>query len=143
MLGPEREEYATNLAQYAANRVAAEKAARTALVDARRALALAMHLSPRNKRAVVTSFQLAKGIIPDPVESAYSAQSLARLLLARGQMLGKQGGDENSTLSRLFIQLAAIMDPRNEDAVYAAEMHRLDHGEVDWSILTDPVNKDP
>jgi hypothetical protein len=29
------------------------------------------------------------------------------------------------------------MDPKNEDAVYASEMQRLDHGSVNWKSLTD------
>lgn len=143
MLDSERDEYATNLAQLAANRVAAEKAAPASLVEARRMLALALHLSPRNKRALVTNFQLGKGVPPEAAEGAYSAQAFARLLFSRGQLLEKQGGEENGKLARLFIQLAAAMDPRNEDAVYASEVHRLDHGETDWSAVTDPARKKP
>jgi hypothetical protein len=138
MLDSERDEYATNLAQLAANRVAAEKAAAASLTEARRMLALALHLSPRNKRALVTGFQLAKGVMPEPVEGGYSPQAFARLLFSRGGMLEKQGGGENEKLARMFIQLAAVMDPRNEDAVYASEVHRLDHGGIDWSAVTDP-----
>jgi len=33
--------------------------------------------------------------------------------------------------------LAAERDPRNEDAVYASELQRLDHGKVDWADLMD------
>ena len=64
MLDTEREEYATNLAAYAANQVAAAKASQKSLQDARRFLGLALHLSPRNKKAIVLGFQLAKGIVP-------------------------------------------------------------------------------
>jgi len=138
MLDSERDEYATNLAQLAANRVAVEKAAPASLTEARRMLALALHLSPRNKRALVTGFQLAKGVLPEPVDGGYSPQAFARLLFSRGQLLEKQGGGENEKLARMFIQLSATMDPRNEDAVYASEVHRLDHGEIDWSAVTDP-----
>jgi hypothetical protein len=143
MLDSEREEYATNLAQLAASRITAEKASSISLAEARHMLAIALHLSPRNKRAVVTNFQLAKGLIPEATEGGYSAQAFARLLYSRGQMLEKQGGAENGELARMFIQLAATMDPRNEDAVYASEVHRLDHGEIDWSAVTDPAKKDP
>lgn len=143
MLDSEREEYATNLAQHAANRVAVEKATPASLAEARRMLALALHLSPRNKKALVTGFQLTKGMLPEPAEGAYSPQAFARLLFSRGQMLEKQGGEENGKLARMFIQLAATMDPRNEDAVYASEVHRLDHGGIDWSVVTDPAKKDP
>lgn len=143
MLGSEREEYATNLAICAANQVVAAKAAPSSLAEARRMLALALHLSPRNKRALVVGFQLSKGILPEVAEGNYSPQVFARLLLTRGQLLEKQGGEENTRLARMFIQLAAGMDPKNEDAVYASEVHRLDHGAVDWSAITDGEEKKP
>lgn len=136
MLDSERDEYATNLAMYAAGQIAANKGSAASVAEARRVMALALHLSPRNKRAVVINFQLTKGILPDPVPGNYSPQVLARLLLTRGQLLEKQGGEENAKLARMFIQMAAGMDPKNDDAVYASEVQRLDHGDVDWSVLT-------
>ena len=143
MLDSEREEYATNLATIASNEVANAKASPASLAGARRMIALALQLSPRNKRAVVANFQLSKGVLPDPAEGNYSPQVFARLLLTRGQLLLKQDGGENRMLSRCFIQLAAELDPKNEDAVYASELQRLDHGAVDWSAMTDPVVKQP
>ena len=142
MLDTERQEYATNLASFAASQVVASKASSASLADARRMLALALQLSPRNKRAVVVNFQLSKGIMPEVTEGNYSQQVFARLLLSRGQLLEKQGGDENKRLARLLVHLAAGMDPKNEDAVYASEVHRLDYGTVDWgSIMSDPEKK--
>ncbi len=144
MLDSEREEYATNLATHAVNQLAANKTSAASLADARRMIALALHLSPRNKRALVANYQLSKGILPAPAEGNYSPQVFARLLLTRGQLLEKQGGDENKRLARMFIHLAAGMDPKNEDAVYASEVHRLDHGAVDWSAVTgDGAEKKP
>jgi hypothetical protein len=136
MLGSEREEYATNLASIAINQVVIAKASPESLAEARRMLALALHLSPRNKRAVVVNFQLGKGIIPELSEGNYSPQVFARLILTRGQLLEKQGGDENKLLARYFIQLSANLDPKNEDAVYASELQRLDHGDLDWTPVT-------
>jgi hypothetical protein len=143
MLDSEREEYATNLAKQASNQVTVSQAAPGALADARRLLALALQLSPRNKRAVVINFQLSKGILPDAVDGDYSQPVLARLILTRGQLLLKQGGEENQRLARFFIQLAAELDPKNEDAVYASEVQRLDHGAVDWTAITDPAARNP
>ena len=143
MLDSEREEYATNLAAHAANDVVTTKASSQSLAEARRILALAFHLSPRNKRAVVVNFQFSKGIFPEVTQGNYSPQSLARLLLSRGQLLEKQGGDENKRAARLFVSLAAGMDPKNEDAVYASELHRLDHGPVDWNTVENPPEKTP
>ena len=141
LLDSEREEYATNLATIASNHLAEAKASPASLTSSRRMIGLALQLSPRNKKAVVVNFQLAKGILPTVAESNYSPQVFARLILARGQLLDKQGGDENKKLARLFIQLAAELDPKNDDAVYMSELQRLDHGNMDWTSITDPVEK--
>ncbi len=138
MLDSERDEYATNLAVYAANTISIDGASMASVKKARRILALALHLSPRNKHAVVTQFQLAKGIVPEKTDGDYSPQVLARLLLTRGQLLLQQEEGENWMLARYLIQLAAEIDPRNEDAVYASEMIRLDTGAPDWTPITDP-----
>ena len=143
LLDSEREEYATNLASLASNRIAVARASPAALAEARRMLGLALQLSPRNKKAVVVNFQLAKGILPAVSESNYSPQVFARLILTRGQLLEKQEGEENQRLARFFIQLAAELDPQNEDAVYLSEVRRLDHGNLDWASLTDPAAAAP
>lgn len=137
MLDSEREEYATNLATVASNHIAKSKASPASLEDGRRMLALALQLSPRNRRAVVTNFQLGKGILPEVIESNYSPQVFARLMLTRGQLLLKQGGADNLMLARCFIQLSAEMDPKNEDAVYASEVQRLDQGPVNWKAIAE------
>ena len=142
MMGSERDEYATNLATYAANRVQDTGASPQSLAQARRLLALALHLSPRNKQAVVTQFQLAKGIVPEKTTADYSPQVLARLLLTRGQLLSQQTEEENTTLAHYLIQLAAEIDPRNEDAVYASEILRIDKDAPDWSKLTSPKKRE-
>jgi hypothetical protein len=142
MLDSEREEYATTLAGLAVNEVVTAKASPAALADARRMIALALNLSPRNKKALVANFQLTKGILPEVSKTDYSPQVFARLLLTRGQLLEKQGGDENRFLARVFIQLAASMDPKNEDAIYASEVQRLDQGDLDWSVITDSTAKE-
>lgn len=143
MLDTEREEYATNLANLAGNTVANAKASATSLSDARHMLGLALQLSPRNKRALVLNFQLSKGVLPEITESEYSPPVFARLLLTRGQLLEKQGGADNGLLARYFVQLAAELDPKNEDAVYASEVQRLDLGAVNWSSITDSADEKP
>lgn len=137
MLDREREEYADNLAGYASNRVAAAKASVASLNEARRLVALALHLSPRNRKALVLSFQLSRGVLPEAVPGDYRPEVLAGLLFTRSQVLKQQGGDENGLLARVFTELAAEMDPKNDDAVYASELQRLDQGAVDWAELTD------
>lgn len=137
MLDREREEYAENLAAYAANRVAARGASRASLAEARRLLAVSLQLAPRNKRALVLNYQLKRGLLPQPVASEYSGEVLARLLFTRAQILRQQAGMDNRLVARAFIELAAEMDPRNDDAVYASELQRLDQGGVDWDRWTD------
>ena len=39
-----------------------------------------------------------------------------------------------------FVELAAHIDPRNEDAVFEYENQRIDEGEIDWSLLTNAVS---
>lgn len=142
MLDTERDEYATNLAAYAANEILENGASLDALARGRRILALAMHLSPRNKLALVTQFQLGKGILPEKVEGDYSPQVFARLLLTRGQLLLQQTEGENHLLAHFMIQLAAEIDPRNRDAVYESELIRIDHGDLEWGKLTGEKTED-
>lgn len=137
MLDREREQYAGNLAAYAVNLVAREEASAASLETARRLLGLSRHLASRNRRALVAENQLSRGVVPEPVERGYSDEVLARLMLTRARALEQQGGDENRFLARIFTELAAELDPKNQDAVYASEIHRIDHGRVDWSRLTD------
>lgn len=137
MLDAERDEYATNLANIAVSGfVHAGGKDKAAMERAQRLLALALNLSPRNRRAVVVNYQLGQGTLPAEVKGDYSAPSLARLLLTRGQLLAKTERQENRLLARMFFQLAAELDPKNEDAVYASEVDRLDHGNLDWGFLT-------
>lgn len=137
MLDREREEYADSLASYASNRVAATKAGTDSLAEARRLLALALHLAPRNRKALVLRFQLSRGVLPEAQPGDYRPEVLAGLLHTRGQLLKQQGGAQNLLLARIFTELAAEMDPKNDDAVYASELQRLDQGPLDWSRLTD------
>ncbi|MFM2171417.1 MAG: hypothetical protein RI957_1646 [Verrucomicrobiota bacterium] len=137
MMDKEREEYAVNLATYAGNQIADAQGSPASLAQGRRLLALSLHLAPRNRKAVVMNYQLERGILPHKVEGDYSAQVLARLLFTRGQLLMKQSSEEDMLLGRCFIEVAAEMDARNEDAVYAAELLRLDQNKVTWEKLTD------
>jgi hypothetical protein len=137
MMDKEREEYAINIANYAGNKVVEAKASAESLAQARRLLALSLHLSSRNRKAVVMNYQLEKGIMPQKVEGDYSSEVLARLLLTRGQLLIKQPAEEDVLLGRCFIEVAAEMDAHNDDAVYASELLRLDNKKINWSMITD------
>lgn len=141
MLDSEREEYADHLVGLAVNRIREAPKADASLVLARRMIALALHLSPRNKRAVVANFQLTKGIVPEAIAADLLPQSFSRLLFTRGQMLEKQGGEANLLLARYLYELATGLDPKNEDAIYLSELRRLELGDVKWAELTDPQDK--
>ncbi len=145
MLAQERHNYATNLAAYAANLVSVEKASKESLESARRILALALHLERRNKQAVVINFQLREGVIPEIKKGDYNPRTFARLLMTRAKLLLKSNNDNESErlLARCFIELAAHIDPRNEDAVFEYENQRLDSGDLDWRVLTDAVRDKP
>lgn len=136
MLPSEQDDYASNLAAYAVGMILNRSDSVSAMENGRRALALALHLSPRNRKAVVANFQLAKGILPKPIDSDYTPKVFARLLVTRGQLLIEADGDKNKLLAGAFVTLAAEMDPLNEDAVFASELHRIEHGTFDWNIFT-------
>lgn len=139
LLDAERDEYATNLADCAALAVIRTKATQESLDQARRLLSLALNLSPRNRRAIIVNFQLSKSLLPDAAKGDFSPPTMARLLLTRGQILAKSDSQENRMLARMFSHIAAELDPKNEDAVYASEVDRLDHGNLDWTFLTRPL----
>ena len=141
MVGNERDEYATNLAAYAVKMIEKNKGSQSSLDLARQLLGLALHLSPRNRKSIVVNRQLKDGLMPHKVVADYESDVFAKLLLARGQLLEKQDGKSNALLSRYFIALAAIIDPRNEDAIYESEMRRIDYGDLSWSTMTDGKKK--
>ena len=142
MLDQERSEYATNLATYAANQVIAKKGDAESIKTARRILALALHLERRNKQALVVNFQLRKGVLPEVKKSDYNLRTFSRLLHSRAKLLARRDNEREKLLSRCFTELAAMIDPRNEDAVFDYESQRLDSGEIDWRIITDaPADK--
>lgn len=137
-MNSERDEYATHLANLAVNCIVTEGTSETALEQARKLLALGLRLSPRNKRAVVVNFQLSQGVLPEKVSLDCGPEAMSKLIFARAGLLMKQSGEENELAARIFTALAAELDPKNEDAVYGSEVQRLDHGAVDWSIITRP-----
>jgi len=135
MMDAERDDYSGNLAGVAIHHLMANKANRESQEVARRMMALALHLSPRNKKAVVLNFQLGKGVVPDAPETDYRSQTLARLLMKRAEILAKQEGPGNLELAGYLFSLAVDLEPENEDAIYHSELHRINHGEADWTKL--------
>ena len=136
MLAPERKNYATNLATYVANLVSSSDGSKEVLASASRILALSLHLDRRNKQAMVVNFQLAQGVMPQVKSGDYNARTFSRLLMTRAKLLLKGGKENEMLLARYFIDVAAHIDPRNEDAVFECESQRLDFGELNWTMLT-------
>ncbi|MFM1557820.1 MAG: hypothetical protein ACKJSK_00835 [Roseibacillus sp.] len=143
MFGQERHEYATNLAVYAANQLIAKKASAESLVSARRILALSFHLERRNKVAMVVNFQLKEGVMPEVRKGDYNPRTFSRLLLARAKLFLRRDNESEKLLAHCFVELAALIDPRNEDAVFAYENQRIDVGEIDWRVITDAAKDKP
>ena len=136
MLNRERTEYATNIVIIVGNRVIEKKANPESLALAMRATGLALHLSPKNRRALILNGQLKKGVLPKMAETEYSRSTLAALLMQRAKVLFEQKGDENRLLARAMVDLAASFDPSNEDAIYAFELQKIDYGGVSWDRFT-------
>lgn len=139
----ERKDFASNLAVYAANNTIAKKASEESLEDARRILALALHLDRRNREAMIINGQLRRGVLPEIKKADYNPRSFSRLLLARAKLLRKNNQERQKLLARCFIELAAMIDPRNEDAVFEYENQLIDDGEIDWRLLTEAAKPKP
>ena len=90
---------------------------------------------------MVVNFQLREGVLPEVKKGDYNPRTFSRLLMARAKLLLKNGNENanESLLGRCFIEMAAHIDPRNEDAVFEYESLRIDSGELDWRLLTDGV----
>jgi hypothetical protein len=144
MLAQERDDYATNLTRLALLSAHAAPSDPSNMGGVRRLIALALHLSPRNRSAVVANHQLGRGLLPEKKEPDYSRAVFARLLLTRGRLLKKQESKSDQFVGRCFTELAAELDPRNEDAVYESEIQELDGQEVDWTVFVSgkPEEKD-
>lgn len=136
MLGSERNDYANNLTAYAVNNLLRKKANQESLDLARQVIGLALHLSPRNKKALIANAQLRRNVMPKAVVADYDSTVFAKLLMTRSVLLEKQPGKHNAKVARYLIDLAAKIDPRNEDATYEAELRRIDHGEPDWPLVS-------
>ncbi len=141
LMDNEREDYANHLVGIAVQQIVAKKASPESLALGRKMIALALHLSPKNKRAVVANFRLSKGQLPEKLPADLQPSSFSRLLISRAQLLGKVEGEGNLLCARYFFDLAGELDPENEDAVYQSELQRIQNGEVDWAQLTSPPAK--
>jgi hypothetical protein len=134
MLDAERDEYASYLAAQAANQLA-DEGKKDSQVKASRLLAVAKTLSPRNKRTLTVEAQIRQDGKPKPIEHVFTPPALAQLLMTRGKLLVEEKGAENHWLGRVFVELAAGLDPKNKQAVKEKENMEFDYGVLDWGAL--------
>lgn len=135
MMDEVREDYATNLAALAVIQLRERKGDKVARELAMRMMSVALHLSPRNKMALVVNVQLGRGVVPQAPVVDREAKAFSVLMRTTAQVLEKQGGRENIMVAGYLFQLATDLDPKNEDAIYLSELYRINHGEVDWGSL--------
>ena len=135
MLMQERDEYATTICRFALEDAHEAPQEEGTMLEVRKLIGLALHLSPRNRTAVVANHQLGRNLLPEKKEADYSRSVFARLLLTRGRLLKKQENEGDQLVGRCFVALAASLDPRNEDAIYEYEIQRLEEKAVDWSLF--------
>ncbi len=136
MLGREQNNYASSLTAYALNQLVEKKGNQESTDLARKYIGLALHLSPKNRDAVVANIQLSKGIFPKKRKKPYNSATLSSLLFARAKHLKDSEGVANVLLARAFMSLSAELNPKNEDAVYEAAMLEQDHGKLDWGVFS-------
>ena len=99
-------------------------------------IALSLHLSPRNREAVIANAQLGKGIVPKIKNKPFNKETLSTLLYTRANGLKKNDGEANQLLAYAFMFLSAELNPKNEDAVYESEIFSQDYGKLDWNKFT-------
>lgn len=134
MMDAERDEYASHLAAQAANQLVAKSDA-ASKARARRFLAVAKKLSPRNKRMQAVDGWVRQGVKPKPDPDAFTPAAMAQLLLTRGKLLLGEEGAENHWVGRAFVEMAAELDPKNKQAEQEREAREFDLGKMDWSVL--------
>lgn len=103
--------------------------------NARKLMGVALHLEPRGRYAVVANAMLREGRLPSPLRGRMAPQAFSSLMLRRAEALEEAGGEANLRLRAYFLEVARVIDPGNEDAVYAFEIFQMDGHEVDWSPI--------
>lgn len=136
----EREKLASNLAGFAVNSLEKRPGERQ-WENARKFIGLALQLHARNRVALIANVQLTRGLEPKKAPVDYQPEVMAELLRARAESMITAGGKANIGLAGYFLFAAVEMNPENEEAVYAFELYRIDHGEPDWSAVTDAGKK--
>ena len=134
LLKVDRDKLASSVAAYVVSSTK-ESPDGIALDAARKLIGFALHLSPRNRDAVIANFQFKKGLPRRKIQPEYSPVTLAEVLQSRAMVLIKNGGDLNVSLAGYMLSVAVQVDSTNETAIYELEMYSKDIGAIDWSSL--------
>jgi len=95
---------------------------REAMSEGRLMLTLSLHLAPFNAAAVHCSDCWVEGKTPSLPAPGEDTHAFSSFLLTAAQRQSGGPGTARETLSRVLTRLAADLDPKNEDAVYASEV---------------------
>lgn len=104
-------------------------------VLAEKIVVLARHLDPRCKIATEMDKAFASGAA---VESRWEKKRvvvLVETLVLRAKLLRATGKADDVRLAACFLDVAAEIDPKNENAIYAFEIFRRDVGSVNWDVV--------
>ena len=123
LLEPECERIATFLARYAAEKYTAGvlRGEASARAQGRLLLTISQHLQPLNASAIHVGLHWLDGREPNLPPPGEDLHLFAAFLLSAAQRQADKPAPTRETLARIFIRLAADLDPQNEDAVYASE----------------------
>jgi len=154
MIPAERNELATRLATYAVEWLRQEHIDEESgelgedipaedWEKVRKLLGLSLHLNPRDRAAVIANHMLQEGRLPRQTRMDLSPAAFSSLIHGRAMVFFEQGGVENRRLGAHLLELAVLVDPANEDAVYDYEVARLEGLSADWRPILVGVEEDP
>jgi len=128
LLEPECERIASFLARYAAEKLTAGvlEGNAGAQTKGRLLLAVSLHLQPMNAAAVHCGLRWSDGQAPSLPPPADDLRIFSSFLLSAAKRQTGKPGPAPEALARILVRLAADLDPENEDAVYASEIHDRD-----------------
>ncbi len=127
LLAPECERIASFLAKHAAERFTPGilRGDRAAMREGRLLLTVSLHLAPLNAAAVHCADAWSEGRAPRLPAAGENLRVFSGFMLRAAQRQEGEPGSAREVLGRVLIRLAADLDPKNEDAIYASEMQDL------------------
>lgn len=124
LLDVECERVASFLARYAAETYSAAvlRGEAKALTQGRLLLTVSLHLVPLNANAVHCADCWSEGRAPVLAPPGEDVRVFSNFLLTAAKRQGGAEGSPRELLGRVFVRLAADLDPENEEAIYASEL---------------------